>query len=829
MTGPGALRGDDPMSHELLAAYPAAKARYDELFASPLTPRPHWSRIYSMIASTGAQQLRERLASAERQTREHGVTYNVYADPQGLDRPWDLDVLPMVIPPHEWREIEAAVAQRARLLNAVLADLYGPQQLMREGLVPPELVFAHAGFLPPVHGAQPPGGVFLHVYAADLARSPDGHWWVLADRTQAPSGAGYAVENRMIVSRAFPELFRDLRVVHLASFFATLRDSLAHYAPKDSGPPTVVLLTPGPYNETYFEHALLARYLGFPLVEGGDLTVRDGCVWLKTLQGLVRVHAILRRLDDDYCDPLELRSDSALGVPGLTECMRRGTVLLANALGTGVLESGSLLGFLPALSQRLLGEPLAMPSVATWWCGEPAALEDAFSRLESLVFKPATPSFRFEPVFGQDLDGEEARRFRARVLEHPERYVAQELVRLSQAPVIERAHGRHLGARAAALRVFAVASPGGYVVMPGGLTRVAGSHEARVVSMQRGGGSKDTWVLSDGPVNTSFTLLRTTVGSADLVHSGVGISSRVAENLFWFGRYAERCDSAARLLRLALGRLLTESDDDAAGMQALLALAGRFGLLGPDDEPEQALLECASLERRPLGLAGILRQLARVAFTLRDRLSMDNWRTLNRLLQDPAFDRPLSLLEALNWLDRAVVGMMTLSGFALDGMTRDIGWRFLSVGRRLERLAFGCLSLQVATTDGRRAGLAWLLELADSIITYRSRYPAGSEWLPALDLLVLERANPRSIAFQAQGIADYMERIEAELGPCGAELIFAPRDALLALGPSDLHPESANLQAAIDGLRGGAFALSDRLSQAVFSHSAAERLRVIRA
>ena len=813
------------MSLDLLAAYPAAKARYDELFAAPLAPRPHWSRMFSLIASTSPNRLRERLASAERQTREHGITYNVYADPQGQDRPWDLDLLPMIIPAHEWQEIEAAISQRATLLNRILADLYGPQRLLREGRVPPALVFGHGGFLHPAHGMRVPGDLFLHFYAADLARSPDGHWWVLADRTQAPSGAGYALENRLIVSRAFPELYRDLGVVHLASFFATLRDSLAHHAPRDGGAPLVVLLTPGPYNETYFEHAILSRYLGFPLVEGGDLIVRDGMVWFKTLQGLRRVHAILRRLDDDYCDPLELRSDSALGVPGLTECMRRGTVLLANALGAGVLESGALLGYLPTLCEQLLGEPLRMPSVATWWCGETAAMEDAFSRLESLVFKPATPAFPFEPVFGQDLDREEAKRFRARVIEHPERYVAQELVRLSQAPVLDRAHPRHLAARAVALRVFAAASPGGYVVMPGGLTRVAGSHEARVVSIQRGGGSKDTWVLSSQPVNTSFSLLRTTIGAADLVRSGAGTSSRVAENLYWFGRYAERCDCAARLLRLALGQLLTEADQDAAAEQAMMALARRFGMVAADEDGEQALLESTSLESRPFGLAGNLRQLSRVAFSLRDRLSLDNWRTLNRLTQDAAFDQPLSLLEALNWLDRAVTGLMTLSGFALDGMTRDIGWRFLSVGRRLERLAFACLSLEVAMQEGHRGGPAWLLELADSTITYRSRYMSSPEWLPVLDLLLREQSNPRSVMFQAAGIADFIARIESELGPIGAEIVAGPLARLRALdAAADLDPGSARLQRLLGDLRGAAFALSDRLTHRVFGHSAAGRL-----
>ena len=321
---------------------------------------------------------------------------------------------------------------------------------------------------------RPPGGIHLFQYAADLARSPDGHWWVVNDRTQAPSGSGYALENRLVVSRVFPKLFRELRVQHLASFFEALREALLHWAPRGDGPPLIVLLTPGPYNETYFEHALLARYLGFPLVEGSDLTVRNDRVWMKTIDGLTRVHAIVRRQDDDYCDPLELRADSALGVAGLTECARRGHVLLANALGSGVLESGALLGFLPRLSRKLLGEPLRMPSVATWWLGEPAALADASARLERLIIKPLERNPREPPVAAGLLSRDELVLLRARIAARPHRYVAQEWVHVSQAPVLERGPPEALHPRTVGLRVFAVATPDGWHVMPGGLTRVAG-------------------------------------------------------------------------------------------------------------------------------------------------------------------------------------------------------------------------------------------------------------------------------------------------------------------------------------------------------------------
>ena len=388
------------MLSQLLSAYAAHEGRYDELLAAPHTPRPHWDAFLRSLAQRDGPEVGDTLSLMEREIRENGITYNVYADPQGADRPWEVDPLPLLLSAGEWEQIEAGIAQRADLLNRVLGDIYGAQDLLRSGAIPPAVIFGHSGFLHPAQGIRPPGGMHLFQYAADLARSPDGRWWVVSDRTQAPSGAGYALENRLVVSRVFPQMFRDLHVEHLASFFAGLRESLLHSAPRGDGPPLVVLLTPGPYNETYFEHALLARYLGFALVEGNDLTVRDGCVWMKTVEGLKRVNAILRRQDDDYCDPLELRSDSALGVAGLTDCARRGTVLLANALGAGVLESGALLGYLPKLSEQLLGEPLKLPSVATWWLGEPAALDDAWKRLDNILIKPLERSAREpDPAF----------------------------------------------------------------------------------------------------------------------------------------------------------------------------------------------------------------------------------------------------------------------------------------------------------------------------------------------------------------------------------------------------------------------------------------------
>jgi uncharacterized circularly permuted ATP-grasp superfamily protein/uncharacterized alpha-E superfamily protein len=719
--------------------------------------------------------MRRRLDFSEQRIQENGVTYNVYADPNGADRPWALDPLPLIIPPDEWAELSAAVAQRATLLNAILDDLYGEQTLLAEGLLPPALVYGQHGYLWPCRGVKPPGGIWLHQYAVDLARSPNGRWWVIADRTQAPSGAGYALENRLIVSRVFPEMFRDLHVQHVADFFRDQLDGLTALAPVEGDEqPHMVLLTPGPYNETYFEHAYLARYLGFPLVEGQDLTVRGETVYLKTLRGLKRVHVILRRQDDAYCDPLELRGESALGIPGLLNVARAGRVVIANALGSGLLASGALMGFLPAICRHLLGEKLAMPSVATWWCGEKPALDYVKENFDDLVIKPAYPTQQMEPVFGNELKGEARADMLRRIEARPHAYVAQEMVNLSQAPTWSRAHERRLLARPVGLRAYAVTTPDGYSVMPGGLARVTTGAGARIISMQRGGASKDTWVLTNGPVS-QFSMLKPSVGVRDLVRAGANLTSRVVENLFWLGRYSERFDDSARMLRVALSRVVVGGGQKTNLVVAAMELARRLGVLpepGEDTEvkegSEHELLEAIYDPEQPGSLARNIRSLMWSATHVRERLSLDHWHSLNRLQRDQqaALKTHPTLTEAIAFLDRVLGVSSSLTGFAMDNMTRDDGWRFLIIGRRLERLSFLAMTvahfLRMPSTRSQ-GSLEWLLELSDSIITYRSRYSRQPELLPVIDLLVFDDSNPHGVVFQAAVLGRYLDRMGREL------------------------------------------------------------------
>ena len=801
-----------------LAGYAALGDRYDELLTTSGQPREHWQAFMRALAERGERAVSDTLSLTARQIREQGITYNVYADAMGEQRPWQVDPVPLLLPADEWRAIEAGIEQRAELLDRVLGDIYGAQELLKTGAIPPPVVFGHRGFLSPALGLAPAGSRHLLQYAADLARSPDGQWWVVSDRTQAPSGSGYALENRLVVSRVFPHLFRELPVQRLASFFDALREGLLRWSPRGDGPTRIALLTPGPYNETYFEHSLLARYLGFELVEGNDLTVRDNRVWLRTVGGLKRVHGIVRRQDDDYCDPLELRSDSALGIAGLTECARQGNVLIANALGSGVLESGALLGYLPKLARHMLGEPLKLPSVATWWLGEPAAFADAWRRPERLIIKPLERSANERPIVVEELSPSEREALRQRLAERPQHYVAQEWVRVSQAPVLDAAAGGHAFVpHTVGLRVFAAATPSGWRVMPGGLTRVAADRDSRVIAMQRGGRSKDTWVLADAPVNAAFSLLTQTVAADQLADEDETLASRAAESLFWFGRYGERCDASARLLRIAIGHALAEGSPRGSGTAPAFVLAKRLGLIETTRHVGRQLRRAAA--HPEAALSQRLRQLSRVAFGLRDRMSGDHARTLNRLLADPVFERQPTLPDTLVWLDRAVTATTTLSGFVLDGMTRGIGWRFLSMGRRVERLSTMCSALQVAIVEGRAHDLDWLVDLADSSVTYRSRYLSAPEWLPVLDMLVCEQANPRSLAFQAKGLAEYIAKLEAIYGSFAGATLQPAHATVQGLEAADLHPESSALARVIEQLQRAAHAVSDDISLKFFAHA----------
>lgn len=819
--------------------YTPKPGRYDEVVDPQGQPHRHWEPLVRSTRRASRGAFARRAQAIRSAVERDGITYNIYGDPKGTDRPWEVDLLPFVIAKEEWQFLSRAVAQRARLLNKVLADLYGPGRLLAEGLIPPAIIHGHHNYLWPCRGIEPPGGTYLHLYACDLARSPDGRWWVIGDRTQGPSGAGYALQNRLIVSPLYENMFRSLGVQRQASFFRALQQQLTALAPNTGETPLIALLTPGPYNETYFEHVFLARYLGFALVEGTDLTVRDNCVYLKTLEGLKRVHAILRRLDDEFCDPAALRTDSTLGVAGLVSAVRAGNVVVANALGAGVLESPAMPGFLPAICETLLGEPLALPSVATWWCGEAPALKYVIEHLPDLVIKPAFPSMKLEPTFGHALDAAGRATLAKRMRDTPHAFVAQECVRLSQAPTWSR-DAQGFEPRVVGLRLYAAAAGSDYEVMTGGLARVAPESATDVITMQRGGSSKDVWVLGEAATPWQ-SLLTPRLGARDLVRGGFYSPSRAVENMFWMGRYTARVENVARLLR-AIAQRLSESDPARlAAVKILTAWADKLHLreLAADPQAPAAakkrrvpvndaawLIAAVGSAKAINGVAANTARLQYCAGQLRDRMSLDNWRTVQSLARahEP---RPTGLEEILTALDRVLPACTALAGFAHDDMTRDDAWRFLMMGRQLERATFLCAlalhTLQLPNQDVDIA-LGAVLEMGNVTMTYRARYQRQPELLPVAHLLVFDELNPHSITFQLTALCEQLQQVRNRLGfqPANdpASLLKALKTFNLAEFEDLRRLHGAEpLAALLVACERSASGLSDELTQRFFIHA----------
>ncbi len=813
-------------------------------------------------------ELEQSQASLTRKIADNGITYNLYSDAlAGQARPWSLDLLPMIIDQAQWAQIERGVSQRAELLNRILADVYGEQMLVREGMLPTALVQGHPAYLRPAHGITPRGKTFLHIAAFDLARGPDGNWWVMSQRVQAPSGLGYALENRMIVSRLFPDAFRALHVDKLVESYKTLINSLMAHSPAGSDA-RVVLLTPGPYSETYFEHVYLARYLGIGLVEGGDLVVRDERVWLKTLKGLEPVDVILRRLDDDFLDPLELRADSALGIPGMLQAYRAGNVVLANAPGTGFLESAAIFGFLPKICKAVMGQTLAIPSIASWWCGERSALRTLMPQLSDYVLKPTfnDPGRRFVPAIGKSLSPREREQWTGRIALHPEDFSAQAFLPLAHNPSWQgvraatptaptSAIASPIASRAAMVRVFAVSNgPGQWHVMPGGLARIA--PEGRdVVSMYRGGSSADIWVITGHSTDEAVPLSSTLTPIA--THRAMlGIASRAAENLFWFGRYTERLENTTRLARVTLEALASEAEEAPETLEWLHRLALSNGLVSkavPSPKKSATLFEralIASLADRSgkLGaysVAATLESLRFSAFAVRERLALEQWTLVAASATE--FDAAMSgaagqtgetrnaqqapsvtTQQALRALERLTTNVMAMTGAQTDRMTRDDGWRLLSMGRHIERMSTLAEALSEAFDTGTLTsdiGFSLVLGFFDSTITYRSRYLQQRDPQALVELLALDRDNPRSLAWISQTLASRIAKLSETPSGTVPSMLTAfnlphqwKNEQVMTLAGAD---DTVAITEMLRGARLDAFSISDALSQRYFSHAEA--------
>ncbi len=829
--------------HEL---HPAGSGVLDELIAGSGV-RAGRAGVLDVAERLGPAGLLSRSAEARRLLEDDGVTYGG-TGPGIVPTRWELDPLPLVVTADEWRPVEAGFRQRSELLGLVLEDLYGPRELLRQGVIPPDIVLGHPGFLRAVDGITTGRRHPLFLAAADLARDGDGRWQVLSDRTQAPSGAGYAMENRRVVTQVLSGLHRDTPLAPLRPFFDDMRTALRAMADGEGDGSRVVLLTPGAASETAFDQAFLATLLGFPLVEADDLVVQDARLWMRTTGDLEPVDVVLRRVDAEWCDPLELRPDSQLGLAGLIEAGRRGTLKVANPLGAGVLENPGLLPFLPAAARALLGTDLDLPSVPTWWCGDPTSRSHVLANLDRLVVKPIGRARATQSRFGWMLTADRREDLRQRIEAEPWAWVGQEAVPLSTAPTVGPSG---LEPRRVVLRTFAVAGPDGYTVLPGGLGRVAGKHESHLVSNLTGAVSKDVWVLSE--VEAGLTAGAPFAGQVELgalipLVPATGLSPRVADDLFWMGRYAERAEGTARLLRV-LDDLVQDYSDRPVhhgssghrALQALLAATSAVTYAQPapveqDLEPRELVRRLALDTERPGSVAFAAHRTIEAAQEVREQLSLDTWLVLGRLertLDDvPAPDAPLRAMLA-----QVVESLLAFSGLSAESIVRDDGWAVTDAGRRVERALHTTAvlrsTLEVEHTPAVEAILLEsVLLTCESIITYRRRQMSGSRTarpMPLLlGLLLLDTDNPRSVAHQVDRLAEDVARLRA----AGRHADRAAADALderlrevvATLRGADAHvlagDDRARLTALLDEVAAGLRATAVAFERAHFAHKA---------
>ncbi|MBK5968342.1 MULTISPECIES: circularly permuted type 2 ATP-grasp protein [Thiorhodovibrio] len=843
----------------LLDHYLPLPSSFDEMRAGDGSLRPHWQYLLESLRTLGPDNIAARSREARRLVRDNGVTYNIYGDPRGMSRPWELDPIPLLVRGEEWAELERGLIQRAELLNLILLDLHGPRQLVRKGLVPPELIDGFSGYLLPCVGTQVAENQPLVLYGADLTRDGEGRWHVLGDRAQSPSGAGYALENRVVLSRVLPSLFRDSHVHRLAGFFRAVRRALARLAPREPDEARIALMTPGPSNEAYFEHAYLANYLGYSLVQGGDLSVRDGALWLRTLGRLERIDALIRRVDDVWCDSLELREDSLLGVPGLLAAVRAGNLTVANALGSGVLEHPGLFGLLPGLCQHLLGEELLLPQTGTWWCGEPDNLERAIADLDRFTIKQtggpiggATGNIGGTKTWlPQQLAAPERDALIAAMRATPALFVAQDMVKPSTTPAY--IDGR-LQPRPFVLRSFLVADQEGYVVMPGGLSRVALNQSTPIVSHQLGGLGKDTWVLATEPERQETLIIAGERASPAIVHESE-VSSRVADNLFWIGRYAERAEGLVRLLRVTLiklgDRFIFQPEPNQSTclrllLQALTCQSQTYpGFVGEGAEerlaePTEEMISLITDAERAGGLPQTLQALGTAAWSVRDRLSNDTWRVVNAVEKSRTAltkHQPQGLSGVLDVLDPLVTSLVAFAALTNENMNHNEGWHFLEAGRRIERgsdiaALLRATLVPVAGEPDETLTIEAVLGVTDSLITYRRRYRSGTRVGALLDLVFQDETNPRSLAFQLaklQRLVYEMPRTQNQPQRSQAEKFIMRIVTDLRLAELDLLSQSSvteegepprreALDTMLSGIEDGLANLSDALTAQYFRH-----------
>ncbi len=757
---------------------------YNEILTADKNIRPDWETFFSSLIKIGPKEIQHRNNDILRLLKENGVAYNIYNDPSGQSRPWELDPIPKIIAAKEWETINAGLIQRAKLFDLILKDIYGQQQLIRDGIIPQELIYLHPGFIRGCVNVSLPGTQHLILYAADMARGQDGRIWVISDRTQAPSGSGYALENRHAMSSVLPELFNNLQVKRLSPYFDALQSALMALAPNKTDNPRVVILTPGPDNETYFEHSYLAAYLGFTLVQGNDLIVKDNFVWLKTIEGLEKIDVILRRLDDNYCDPLELKSNSLLGVPGLMQVVRKKNVAIANPLGSSIVENAGLVPFLPAIARHLLKEELIMPSIATWWCGQPKEMQYVIDNLKRLVIRRI---FRNEAgtrstIDGASLSEKETAELIAKIKANPHLYTGQEKIDFSSNPswVNGEVKPSH-----ALFRSFLVSHNNSYIAMPGGLTRTNSAEDNFVISNQLGGISKDTWVLSSEDEQEQPLTLQLKADNAQQAFYKKSLPSHTAENLFWVGRYTERVIYNARLQRTVMQRILQSNkvlDMESESTEALLLqvvtkCTYSYPGFAEDEEEEKdkkvyeqpwaELTDILYNEKRNGSLSNNIRLLKNAVYSVRNFWAIDTWRVLRQMEEE--WDKAkqhssADQIKMISTIDALNTSMFAFLGMNRESVRREQGWNILDLGRKLEQSLY-IINLLKNTFQKKQAEqtehelMEAVLTATQSLITYRYTYQDHLQLPLLLELMMLDMNYPKSLAYLVNKIKRYVSNL----------------------------------------------------------------------
>lgn len=758
----------------MLNAYRQSRVSgYDELLDRDGALRRHWLPFFKELNGLSDAERAARAMRLDRRVRETGIAYDVFADPSAAQQ-WQLDLVPIIFSSAEWRWLETALIQRAELFDAVLNDLYGEQHLLRDGHLPAELVFSDSAYLRACQGVLPQSGG-LRFYAADLARGADGQWRIIDSHAETLAGAGFALANRMVHTHVAGDLFNACNAVRLASYFQSVQAAVTAHTGRENA--RIALLTPGAHHEDYFSHAYIARYLGYLLVEGGDLRTRGGQVFLKTLEGLKEIDLIVRCVDGRASDPLELDPAGYDGPSGLVRTCRKSPKLVVNAIGSALVQNRGLGPYLRQLCRHVLGEDLALEDAPRWWLGDSKARRHVEDRFDHLVVRKAQEGTGRpgQAAIGQDtrsMSAAERDLLRREIALHGARLVAEEKIGFSKAPVFSNGQ---LVPQPFAVRLFVARTIGGYAAMPGGLAMTIDPDKAVALSAPDGH-TRDVWVLSDAEQGHHVSLWRPALETARVQRSQRVIQSRVADDLFWLGRYAERADWTIRVLRSAVKRTAEDSGPDSglpAARRCLEVLLTDEDST-PADKARIAALDydglCSHLIRgkdASRTLERTLQRLYKVAHLARDRLSLEAFQTLSRFRPGDAWAQALSTATpggSLDLLDEGLASISAFNGLMHENMTRNFGWSILDMGRRLERAynlaeAMLCLFIPTPDEEEEQSSLMLLLELADSFITYRSRYRLDPMLPLVLDLLLLDESNPRSLSYQLAAFSRQLDTL----------------------------------------------------------------------